>query len=82
MPATFQKTLDRTLENIQNKFNFLDEIHVVTKGSLSDPELDIDKVLTRLNKENLAKKIEKSEFSQSNITWLGYKVPNRELLQQ
>ena len=74
MPATFQKTLDKTLENIDNKFNFLDDILIITKGSTLDHELDIYKVLSRLDKENLAIKLEKCEFAKSSITWLGYKI--------
>ena len=74
MPATFQKTLDKTLENIDNKFNFLDDILIITKGSILDHEHDIYKVLSRLDKENLAIKLEKCEFSKSSITWLGYKI--------
>ena len=63
MPATFQRTLDRTLEIIYKKFNFLEDILIIIKGSLSDHELDIEKVLSSLNKENLAKKVEKCEFA-------------------
>ena len=75
MPATFQKTLDKTLENIDNKFNFLDDILIITKGSILDHELDIYKVLSRLDNENLAIKLEKCELAKSSITWLGYKIP-------
>ena len=74
MPATFQKTLDKTLENINNKFNFLDNILIITKGSPYDHELDAYIVLSRLDKENLAIKLEKCEFAKSSITWLGYKI--------
>ena len=74
MPATFQKTLDKTLENIDNKFNFLDDILIITKGSPHDHESDIYKVLSRLDKENLAIKLGKCEFAKSSITWLGYKI--------
>ena len=74
VPATIQKTLDRTLENIQNKFNFLDDILIITNGSHSDREADIDRVLSRLDQENLATKVEKCEFAKSKITWLGYKI--------
>ena len=73
MPATFQKTLDKTLENIDNKFNFLDDILIITKGTPNDHNLDIDSVLSRLDKENLAIKLEKCEFAKPKIT-LGYKV--------
>ena len=74
MPATFQKTLDKTLENIDNKFNFLDDILIITKGSPSEHETDIYKVLSKLDKENLAIKLEKCEFAKTTITWLGYKI--------
>ena len=74
MPATFQKILDKTLENIDNKFNFLDDILIITKGSPHDHELDIYKNLSRLEKENLAIKLEKCEFAKSSIIWLGYKI--------
>ena len=74
MPTTFQKALDRTLENIHNKFNFLDDILIITKGSSDDHGADIDKVLSRVDKENLAIKIEKCKFAKPNITWLGYRI--------
>ena len=39
MTATFQKTLDKTLENIDNKFNFLDDILIITKGAPPRPRI-------------------------------------------
>ena len=54
MPATFQKTIDVTLRNCHNKFAFLDDILVITKSKLSDHEKELDKILHRLDKENLA----------------------------
>ena len=74
MPATFQKTLDKTLENIDNKFNFLDDILIITKGPPNDHDLNIDRVLSRLDEENLAIKLESCEFAKRTITWLGYKI--------
>ena len=38
MPATFQKTIDVTLQNCHNKIAFLDDILVITKGNISDHE--------------------------------------------
>ena len=72
MPAIFQKTTDKALENISNKFNFLDDILIKTRGTLSDHKSDIKLILKRLDEENLAIKIEKCEFARLNITWLGY----------
>ena len=50
MPATFQKTIDKTLEGIHLKFAFLDDILIITKGSLNDHEHKIDKFLNLLDK--------------------------------
>ena len=74
MPATFQKTIDKTLEGIQSKFAFLDDILIITKGSLNDHEHEIDKVLKLLDKENLAIKLQKCEFAKTNLVWLGFKI--------
>ena len=66
MPATFQKTIDKTLEGIHSKFAFLDDILIITKGSLNEHlngnEHEKDKVLNLLEKENLAIKLQKCEF--------------------
>ena len=75
MPATFQKTIDKTPENITNKFNFLDDILIIiTKGTISAHKSDIKRVLKRLDEESLAIKLEKCEFARSDITWLGYNI--------
>ena len=74
MPATFQKTIDVTLRNCHNKFAFLDGILVITKGSITDHEKELDKILYLLDKENLAIKLQKCEFARKQITWLGYLI--------
>ena len=74
MPAIFQKTIDKTLENIPNKINFLDDILIITKGTITDHVSDIKLILKRLDEENLANKLEKCEFAKQNITWLGYNI--------
>ena len=74
MPAICQKTIDKTLENIPNKFNFLDGILIITKGTIADHVSDIKLILKRLDEENLAIKLEKCEFAKQNITWLGYNI--------
>ena len=74
MPATFQKTIDVTLQNCQNKFAFLDDILVITKGNIADHEKEIDKILYQLDKENLAIKLQKCEFAKKEITWLGFQI--------
>ena len=66
MPPTFQ-TLDRTPENIHNKFTFLDDILIITNCSHADHKADIDRVLSRLDKENLVIKIENCEFAKQTL---------------
>ena len=63
MPATFQKTIDVTLRNCHNKFAFLDDILVITKGNITDHEKELDKMLYLLDTENLAIKLQKCEFA-------------------
>ena len=73
MPATFQKTIDKTLEVINSKFAFLDDILVITKGALNEHENELDKILEKLDKENLAINLQKCEFGKNTIEWLGFK---------
>ena len=74
MPATFQKTIDKTLQNVTTKFAFLDDILVVTKGNLQEHENELDKILKKLNDENLAINLQKCEFAKEDIVWLGFKL--------
>ena len=74
MPATFQNTIDVTLRNCQNKFAFLDDILVITKGSITNHEKELDKILHLRDKENLAIKLQKCEFAKKQITWLRYQI--------
>ena len=71
MPATFQKTIDVTLRKCHNKFAFLDDILVITKGKITDHEKELVKILYLLVKENLAIKLQKCKFAKKQITWLG-----------
>ena len=76
MPATFQITIDKTLQNIKTRFAYLDDNLVITKGSLQDHENSY-KVMKHLNEENLAINLQKGEFAKEEITWLGFRVtPN------
>ena len=78
MPATFQKTIDKTLEGCKNYFAFLDDILIATKGKLKEHEETLDIILDRLNKEGLAISLQKCEFAKQEIEWLGFKItPHR-----
>ena len=74
MPATFQKTIDKTLEDISSKFAFLDDILVTTKGTIKEHESELDKILQKLDAEALAISLQKCEFAKNTIEWLGFTI--------
>ena len=72
MTATFQKTIDKTLQHITTKFAFLDDILVVTKCNLQDHENELDK-----NNEKIKQRKFGYDFAKEETVWLGFKVtPN------
>ena len=62
------------MEGINSKFAFLDEILVITKGALNEHENELDKILEKPDKENLAVNLQKCEFVKNTIEWLGFKI--------
>ena len=74
LPATFQKMMDTTLDGLNSTNAFLDDIIIITKGTIEKHEVEIDKTLNRLYDENLAISLHKCEFCLIEITWLGYKI--------
>ena len=74
MPATFQKTIEKTLEGISSKFAFLDDKLVITKGTINEHEMELDKILQKLNAEGLAISLQKCEFAKNTIEWLGFTI--------
>ena len=78
MLATFQKTINKTLEGITSKFAFLYGILIITKGSKNEHENELDKLLENLDKENLAINLKKCKFAKSTIEWLGFKITPQE----
>ena len=67
MPAEFQKAMDRTLNHAKNTFCFLDDILIVSKGDEHEHEQLVTNVLKKLDNENLALKLEKCAFFQSEV---------------
>ena len=63
--------MDTALDDINSTNTFLDDIIIITKGTIENHEKEIDKTLNRLNEENLAKSLHKCEFELNEITWLG-----------
>ena len=75
MPAKFQKASNLT--NCTNTYAYLDDLLIVTKGSVELHSRKLPAVLTKLDEENLAIPLEKSNLANKQIEWLGYNI-NRE----
>ena len=71
MPATFQQTLDKTLEGCKNYFAFLDDILTATKVKIKEHEETLDTILCRLDKEGIPISLQKCQFAKQTIEWLG-----------
>ena len=74
MPAEFQKAMDYTLFGLQNTYCFLDDILIVSKGSLTEHKSFVMKCLQRFDDENLRINLPKSHFGKLEIDWLGYHI--------
>ena len=59
MMKEFQKAMDNTVQRIQGVFCFLDDILIVSKGSVTKHKELFDNVLSRLEKEGFALKLSK-----------------------
>ena len=53
LPAIFQKMMDTTLDGLNSTNAFLDDIIIITKGTIEKHEEEIDKTLNRLIEKNL-----------------------------
>ena len=74
MPAEIQKAMDYTLVGLKNKFCFLDDIFIVSKGSEIDCfQLVID-CLKKLDVDKLRINLPKCRFVKQEISWLGYHI--------
>ena len=74
MPKEFQKAMDNTLQGLSGVFCFLDDILIVSKGSIMDHNIFVDKVITRLDEKCFALKLSKCDFSLNQLSWLGYDI--------
>ena len=72
MPAEFQKAVYLTLTNCNDTYAYLDDILVVTKGTLETHRQKLQTVQTKLDEENLAISLDKCKFACKQVEWLGY----------
>ena len=74
MPKEFQKAMDNTLQGLSGVFCFLDDILIVSKGSVEDHNILVDKVISLLDEKGFSLKLSKCEFSLNQLSWLGYDI--------
>ena len=74
MPAEFQKAMDYTLISLKNTYCFLDDILIVSKGSLEEHKCFVMNCLKRLEDEYLRINLPKCHFGKLEIDWLGHHI--------
>ena len=74
MPTEFQKAMDRTLDGCLNTLAYLDDVLIVSIGSLEKHNELVEKVLKRLFDEGFSLGLHKCEFSVHEIEWLGFTI--------
>ena len=62
MSAEFQKAVDLTLTSCNNTYAYLDDILIITKGTLESHRQKLQTVLTKLNEDNLAISLDKCKL--------------------
>ena len=63
-----------TLTNCSNTYAYLDDILIVTKGSLDIHQQKLQTILEKIGAENLAKSLDKCKFACKQVEWLGYTI--------
>ncbi|GBC36137.2 retroviral-like aspartic protease 1 [Rhizophagus irregularis DAOM 181602=DAOM 197198] len=74
-PATFQRTMDKVLHGIKEKFVlvYLDDVIIYLK-TFKDHIQHLEEVLNRIRKANLRLKAEKCHFAAAELQFLGHVV--------
>ena len=74
MPAELQHTMDCILAGYPQVHALIDDILVVIKGTAIDHIATVEKILKKLNRENLSLKLTKCKLAQREFEWLGHKI--------
>ncbi len=75
-PATFQRYINRTLQEYLDEFcsAYIDDVLIYSSGSLSDHRKKVRKVLQRLQEAGLQVDIDKCDFEVKSVKYLGFIV--------
>ena len=79
MPAEFQRVMDSILSEFPHAHAFIDDILITTKGSENEHIPTVEKILKKLDKENMELKLSKSKFAQRECEWLGHRITPTEI---
>ena len=79
MPKEFQKAMNNIFLEKPVVFCSLDDILIVSKGSIISYNKKVDEVLSKSDKEGFALKLSHCEFSKTNMTWLGFAIDITEM---
>ena len=71
-PAEFQRVMDSFLNEFPPANAFMDDILVTTKGTEVEHISLVEKILRKLNRENISLKVPKCEFAMRECEWLGH----------
>ena len=74
MPAEFQRVTDAILSEYPCAHAFIDDILVISKGTKIEHIALVEKFLSKLDKENMALKLEKCQFAKNECEWLGHRI--------
>ena len=72
MPAELQRVIFAILSEFPQAHAFIDEILVVTKGTEIEHISAIEKILWKLDRENMSLKLTKGQFARKESEWLGH----------
>ena len=73
MLAEFQKAIDLKLINCKNTYKCLDDILIITKGSVEKHKETLENVFHRLDEGNFATSLDKCMAACKQIKWLGFR---------
>ena len=66
--------MNLTLTNSNNTYAYLEDILIVTKGTIETHRQKLQTVLTKIDEENLAILLDKCKFACKQVEWLGFTI--------
>ena len=74
MPAEFQRVMDAILSEFLCAHAFIGDILIISKGTKIEHIALVEKILLKLDKDNMALKLKKCQFAKNTCKWLGHRI--------